>query len=129
MPVAGQPYTITCSTNDSSSDLMWLSPAGEELQSGDGIIVGDIKTEGGVTRRTLMFSSLEVSDSGEYTCQSDTDRESIILQIEGNAIILIIMLLTVVSVKLQNSSPLQRLTSSLHQRGQLLDSHMFLGVM
>lgn len=82
MPIAGRPYTLTCATNDSSSDIMWLSPTGEELQSGGRITVGDIRMEG-VTRLTLMFSPIEVSDSGKYTCRSDTAKELTTIQVEG----------------------------------------------
>lgn len=60
---------------------MWFSPTGEELQSGGRITVGGITIEG-VTRLTLMFSSLEVSDSGKYTCKSDTDQVSTTIQVE-----------------------------------------------
>lgn len=81
MPIAGRPYTLTCATNNSSSDLMWFSPTGEELLSGGHIIVR-MQMEG-VTRLTLMFSPIEVSDSGKYTCQSDTARVSTNIQVEG----------------------------------------------
>ena len=82
MPVIGQPFTLTCSTNDSVSNLEWLTPTGE-AQNEDRLIVGDIMVQGGITTRTLMFTSLEVSDSGEYTCQSEFASASSTLQIEG----------------------------------------------
>ena len=72
-----------CSTNDSVSSLVWLSPMGEELRNEGRITVEDIMMEGGVTTRTLTFTPLEVSDSGEYTCQSDTNSSSTTIQLEG----------------------------------------------
>ena len=62
---------------------MWLSPSGEELKTDDRVTVGEIVREGGVTRRTLTFNSFDEADLGEYTCQSDTSKASIIFQIQG----------------------------------------------
>lgn len=93
-PVAGQPYTLTCCINDSRSSLVWLSSAGEELQSQGRIMVGDIVVDEGVTKRVLTFTVLEVSDSGEYLCRSDTSEASITFQVEGKMKINDIILLT-----------------------------------
>ena len=60
---------------------MWLSPSGGELETDDRVTVGEIIREGGETRRTLTFNSFDEADLGEYTCQSDTSRASIIFQI------------------------------------------------
>ena len=61
---------------------MWFSPTGEELQNGGRITIGGITIEG-VTKLTLMFSSIEVSDSGNYTCQSDTAMVLTTIKVEG----------------------------------------------
>ena len=82
-PVFGQPYNLTCLTNDSVSTLMWLSSSGEEIKTDDGITVGEIIREGGVTSRMLIFESFDEADLGEYTCQSDTSKASIVFQIGG----------------------------------------------
>ena len=82
-PVFGEPYNLTCLTNDSVSTLMWLSPSGEELKTDSRVTVGEIVREHGVTRRTLTFNSFDEADLGEYTCQSDTSKASIIFEIQG----------------------------------------------
>ena len=84
-PVAGQPYTLTCCSNNSVSSLVWLSSTGQELQSDSRVIVGDLMMIEGVIKRTLTFTVLEPSDSGEYLCRSGTsDSEtSITFQVEG----------------------------------------------
>lgn len=84
-PVRGEPYNLTCLTNDSVSTLMWLSPSGEELKTDDRVTVGEIIREGGVTRRMLTFNSFDEADLGEYTCQSDTSKASIIFRVQGKA--------------------------------------------
>jgi hypothetical protein len=81
-PVLGEPYNLTCFTSDSVSSLAWLSPSGEELKTDDQFTVGEIVREGGVTSRTLTFNSFNEADLGEYTCQSDTSKASIIFQIQ-----------------------------------------------
>ena len=62
---------------------MWLSPSGEELKTDSRVTVGEIIREDGVTRRTLTFNSFDEADLGEYTCQSDTSKASIIFEIQG----------------------------------------------
>ena len=79
----GEPYNLTCVTSDSVSSLVWLSPSGEELKTDDQFTVGEIVREGGLTSRTLSFNSFDQSDLGEYTCQSDTSKASIVFEIEG----------------------------------------------
>ena len=79
----GEPYNLTCLTNDSVSTLMWLSPSGEELKTDDRFTIGEIMREGGVTSRRLTFNSFDEADLGEYTCQSDTSKASIIFQTGG----------------------------------------------
>ena len=79
----GEPYNLTCVTSDSVSSLVWLSPSGEELKTDDQFTVGEIVREGGLTSRTLSFNSFDQSDLGEYTCQSDTSKASIVFEIQG----------------------------------------------
>ena len=62
---------------------MWLSSTGEELKTDDRITVGEIIRAGGVTSRTLTFESFGEADLGEYTCQSDTSKDSIEFRIGG----------------------------------------------
>ena len=68
---AGEPYSLICTvTSDRPTQMKWLDPNGQPA-SGEGVTVSPQVTNGSVSTVEIMFSSLQTSHSGIYTCISN----------------------------------------------------------
>ena len=83
VPTAGQPYTLVCKSNITTSMLMWFTPNGEEIMTGDRVQVGDLIQEGGTTSRKLTITELTETDLGVYTCSSGAINVTKRVQLQG----------------------------------------------
>ncbi|XP_065564495.1 fasciclin-2-like isoform X2 [Artemia franciscana] len=74
----GNPLAFTCKAEVPDptliTDLKWISPEGLEIGVGDRIFTEDATEDDGdngdTPRRQLFFSSVQESDSGNYTCRA-----------------------------------------------------------
>lgn len=67
-PFAGEVLTLTCTVSGEDQPIQWLGPDGMLITNGDGIVVGETLSSGGVTTSTIMFPNLRTSQVGRYTC-------------------------------------------------------------
>ena len=79
---AGETFSLECvvvtveGVRSEDISIVWMGPDGSE-PSGDSIEIGDLTTEGTVTRGRLVFSPLHTSDRGQYTCTSRIAADSV----------------------------------------------------
>ena len=79
---AGETFSLECVVEtvkgvwSGDISIVWMGPDGSE-PSGDSIGIGDLTTEGTVTRGRLVFSPLHTSDSGQYTCTGRIAADSV----------------------------------------------------
>ena len=70
---AGETFSLECvvetveGVRSEDISIVWMGPDGSE-PSGDSIEIGDLTTEGTVTRGRLVFSPLHTSDRGQHSC-------------------------------------------------------------
>ena len=67
-PFAGEVLTLTCTVGSEDQPIQWVGPDGMLITNGDGILVGETISSGGVTTSTLTFPNLRTSQVGRYTC-------------------------------------------------------------
>ena len=90
MSTAGETFSLECAVETvegvRSEDIFieWLGPNGSE-PSGDNIEIGNLTTEGTVTRGGLVFSPLHTSDRGEYTCTGRIAADSVGVDVSDNS--------------------------------------------
>ena len=79
---AGETFSLECvveteeGVRSEDISIVWLGPDGSE-PSGDSTEIGDLTTEGTVTRGRLVFSPLHTSDRGQYTCTGRIAADSV----------------------------------------------------
>lgn len=83
IPIAGQPYTLVCSTNATTNTLKWFGPDGQELSTGGRVQLGDLIQQRGTTSRTLTISELTEADLGDYICRSGRASVSKRVELQG----------------------------------------------
>lgn len=75
VPVAGYPYTLTCTIDltegvSGSLQIRWIDSNGQQLLTGDNIVVGPPVISSLTTNLTLTFKTLRLTDEGVYTCNA-----------------------------------------------------------
>ncbi len=61
----------------------WLGPDGRPLVTGDGVIVGDSITAGGLTTSILTLPNIAEAQSGRYFCVNDVANVSQRIDVQG----------------------------------------------
>ena len=85
-PIAGESYTLECSTGGSEGTFQWLGPPdGRTLVVSSGYITVSDMT----TTSQLQFSRIGQSNSGSYACSATTDgftfsSEPVMINVNGN---------------------------------------------
>ena len=81
-PVAGQPYTMTCSIPVNGS-IEWLGLDGTPILNISGITIEkNIRTKGW-NSHSLVFDQISLMDSGMYICKSGVGLRGMSVSVKG----------------------------------------------
>ena len=94
-PTAGEVFTLICTVDTEEGvsmdriSIQWTGPKGDISEEDNNIKIEPISIKGEIATSRLQFSPLRTSDMGDYTCTGGVVADSVGVNINDSATIMV----------------------------------------